>query len=423
MLNAINQQTRSTKITDYNRIIEDISVCGYKTATRNSSSPFTDTLAYIVNFTNNNGFAILGAQRSLEAVYAITDAGYLDPIKLNEAIARAQTYQETTENNLTPQTRLDSDRKIQEAGPTFIYRLVGEALINATPRIAADTLYKTYGKWQTQTGIGPLVEVKWDQDYPFNTYMPTTDVPRFSANSAYKGRFPVGCGVIAAAQIIATNRRPVYATNGTSDYNWTYLRSVSNYLNVPLFRHNNYPNSIDPTTQQYTAQLASVLYYLSVLFNAESDQYGTGTSERDIIDGLKTLDANYYAKAQIREDNMLMSGIFSCLANSKPVYLSGFYWDDGWHGHAWVVDGYFTRSREVTTVIRYGLSGPTQTLTGTEEIRYLHFNWGYGGDYDGYFSEGIYNMAQRYATDSTINVNTTKQGTSNYGMHHQAICY
>ncbi len=422
LIGDIERHTRAEGVVNFNRAIRDIAVCGGAAATRNGDTPLPDTLVYVVNFTDDKGFALLGAQRSLEPVYALTEAGSLDPEKLNDAIAYAARYTKS-DTEIDSRSENESDSYIG-VGPEFIYRLLGETLANtASPRIAADTLYKSYGTWRTESGVEPLVKVKWNQCYPFNIYMPATDTPRYNESSQHKGHFPVGCGVIAAAQIMATNRLPSYATDGLEIYNWDHLTTVSNYLNAPLFASNKYPNDINSTIQLYTNQLASVLRYLAVLFKADSNEEGTGTSASDIIEGLKILDKGYYANARIREDNMVLPGIYSCLENNKPAYISGYYWENGWFGHAWIADGYFTRCRDVTTVIRYGLTGPTQTLTGTEEIRYLHFNWGYGGNYDGYFAEGIYDMSQRYCTDSTIDVNTSTRGSSNYNINNLVISY
>ena len=83
------ERTRSL-YTDNTLSIQDIQISGGKQATRSTEYVLPDTMVYVVNFTDEKGFAVLGALRSLEPVYAITESGSFDAEKLNAAIAQAQ---------------------------------------------------------------------------------------------------------------------------------------------------------------------------------------------------------------------------------------------------------------------------------------------------------------------------------------------
>lgn len=423
VLDAISSDTRSGAGFDYARAIREIKVSGGAAATRSGDNDLPDTMAYVVNFTDDKGFAVLGAQRTLEPVYAVTEAGSFDADKLNEAIARAQKRLQHPE--MIPATRSSTGpQKMKDIGTDFAYELLAEAMV-AAPRIAADTISVSYGSWETKATVGPLVEVKWDQTHPFNMEMPKTTISRFREITSYRGRFPVGCGVVATAQVMSCTRHPAFAP-GKISYNWTSLKSISNYMNSVNFSPSSYDSNASSTTQNNAKQLADVLHYLGIKFNATSDEGGTGTSSEDIIIGLKQLDSEFYANAKIIEitPNTYWQ-IYDNLKKNKPMPISGWYWNDadGWHGHSWVVDGYLCQTRSVTKQIRYGYTGPIQTITGNEEKYFLHFNWGYRGYYDGYFAQGVFDMKQRFAKDDLIDVNTATLGSSNYGMYNRIIFY
>lgn len=397
VLGAISKETRSD-VRDYTKLIHKIEVSGGSQATRSESCNLPDTMVYVVNFTDDKGFAVLGAHRSLEPVYAITESGSFDADKLNTAIAEAQ--KRALEYKNTPKTRAESEpENTEEAGTDFAYTLLAEAMV-ATPRIAMDTVSITYGPWTTNSTVGPLVEVKWNQCYPFNMHMPETNIPQYGSDRSCKGRFPVGCGIIVAAQIMTCVRHPIQAPAATANYNWTYLKSVSNYTNLDFFTAEYDPNSVGLNTRIYTDQLAQVLYHLGVCFNARSGAGGTSVNIDNVVAGLKTLESNYYKIARVAPVSTSIGAIYTNLNANKPMYVRGSSVAVG--GHAWVLDGYLNRSRFVTIQRRYGYTGPILTQSTTEYSKLWHLNWGFSGEYDGYFAEAIFNIASRVSQDEVI---------------------
>ena len=94
-----------------------------------------------------------------------------------------------------------------------------------TPRIKVDKTY-IYGEWEPISYVGPLVEVKWNQGYPFNMKMD------YVTWNGYTAQMSVGCTVIAAAQMMSSNRHPMSAPGDSATYPWNNLKLVSNYLNM-----------------------------------------------------------------------------------------------------------------------------------------------------------------------------------------------
>ncbi len=92
-------------------------------------------------------------------------------------------------------------------------------------------------------------------------------------------------------------------------------------------------------------------------------------------------------------------------------------------GHAWVVDGYLTRKREVTYTLRLGYTGPICTTKKKENKAFLHFNWGYQGKCDGYYAVNIFDMTQRDSRDEVIDTNPSAGITFNFNTNNQVILY
>ena len=63
------------KATRSSRIISNVDYITSTIATRGDSEVSMDTLLYVVNFDDENGFAVLGADKRVPAVLAISDEG------------------------------------------------------------------------------------------------------------------------------------------------------------------------------------------------------------------------------------------------------------------------------------------------------------------------------------------------------------
>ncbi len=408
-MEAISADTRSGEAFDTSRAIRGIEVSGASDATRSEGLDLPDTMAYVVHFTDDKGFAVLGAQRTMEPVYAITEAGSFDARKLNAALAARVRQLDGKETH--------SEEGAAEIGTDYAYLLLADAM-TVTPRIRPVWEETTYGEWQTDNTIGPLVEVKWNQTYPFNMNMPESA----SWNgSNYKGRYPVGCGIIAAAQMMSRVRKPILAPGVSASYGWTGLNSISTYANLNAFKPTYSPDQASADVRNYVGQLADVLYHLGVCFHASYGPDGTGVYTSNVVAALKKLDPTYYADAAAADVSTNMTAIYTSLDSGKPMFMQG--WSNS-GGHAWVLDGYLNRSRTVTYSYQMGFTSPIQTSTRTEHSKLLHFNWGYQGKYDGYFAEGVVDMNQRVSKDPVIDALTPDyNGSANYSTSNSVILY
>lgn len=103
-----------------------------------------------------------------------------------------------------------------------------------------------------------------------------------------------------------------------------------------------------------------------------------------------------------------LSGFAESLSNDRPVYITA-YVQDSTLGHAWLVDGFRTIRTTTTDYIKY-INSLTWEVIGEYSFitNYNHFNWGWDGYCDGYFSSGVFDPSQGYQYDGTSgNVDVT----------------
>ena len=407
MMDAMPVKTRS----GCTRQIEAISVCGGNSITRSNGYSLSDTVAYVVNFADNQGFAVLGARYSLEPLYALTEKGTLDAKKLNSAMINA--YRRNI-NNEPINTLTNNWGRNNEVSIDYIYDLLAESMV-VTPRIKVDKTY-IYGEWEPISYVGPLVEVKWNQGYPFNMKMD------YVTWNGYTAQMSVGCTVIAAAQMMSSNRHPMSAPGDSATYPWNNLKLVSNYLNMKNY-FPYYPDALPlPEKSEYVDQLADVLHHIGKCFNVFFHEGGTGATIEDVLAGLKSLDPVYYkdAKWVTIKDNM--DKIYKLLNASKPVYIRGSNMGNS-SGHAWIIDGYLNCERDVVITETSGYNPPV-TYTRREQGTMLHCNWGWQGTGDGYFLPGIFNVSKREFVDEIIDCNISQSLVMvNYGYSNEIIIY
>ncbi|WP_091537016.1 MULTISPECIES: C10 family peptidase [unclassified Alistipes] len=122
-----------------------------------------------------------------------------------------------------------------------------------------------------------------------------------------------------------------------------------------------------------------------------------------------------------RIDKIGMDPIYQSIDDNKPVYMFGQSAQNT--GHAWVADGYSEGSRKVYTKLRWEPGGYTSTQITTEKVKLLHFNWGYQGESDGYFFEGIFDMMDREYRDPIDTDYHAYENLGNYNIRTGVIIY
>lgn len=315
-----------------------------------------EQLLYVVDFEDNQGYAVLGADDRFVPVLVITEQGSA-PQKI-VAPPSANPGDRPTEGLTIEQLYCEEDGD---------YYLGSDSLILST--LISDYLTKTMAKiinppgadtgggngngedptnpgdnppagGTTYTNIPAMLNTKWHQYAPFNDKVSKTDM---NGN-----RRPIGCTTIAAIQILAYDQDiSLSGKFGISNSTWDEIENCETGITSnPLLN-----NDISALAQK-AADGIGVKY--NFLFSG-----GTFATPAAVTKYLKSIG---YTKAK-KHLGYSLSKITEMLKFNRPVFIGAL--SSKISGHAWVIDGIHEQYNS-----KYPAS--KQTL--------LHCNWGWSGE-------------------------------------------
>lgn len=292
-----------------------------------------DTLLYVVNFSDEQGFALVAADKRTTPIYAIVDSGSLD---------------------------FDNLENEQNTGfLLFLEGAIGKIVQDVNTNESIETRATTNG-WTIIEKYPAMLKTKWSQSDPYNMYCPN--------------KYPTGCTITATAQIISyyqTIGSVSWSDNGSSGsatLNWSRIISDCEKNSGKLNSTSYYTSS---------SEVAHLMRYLGVAMDADYAADGTGVNKKKPINWMNDWGGLNATKLA----DYSASPIINAIKSNKLVYARG---NSGRKkflgitvsytgGHAWVYDGYVSASS----------GGATSNL--------LHCNWGWGGYQDGYYISGAFN--------------------------------
>lgn len=384
-------------------------------STRNSiNASLPDTLAYIFNFGEANGFTILAADRRVEEkVLAFVEHGSysensdnpgfnffmeLAEDYLQSQIIEAELMRDSLEGVMLDYFSAEPDQLYGDDTGSSLAPSGGRYSppINRTKTTVEDFLVQD---WHNTGLKNPLLPVEWGQGAPFNEAVKT------------KGGYtnsPTGCVATAIAQIMAYHRYPAYR------YNWEEMNKYTGYYS---FYENEYPYKtwdkwIGGAPQSVQDDVAKLMLVIG-------DKVGMKYKEH--LSSAKSGDAANVFRGQGYSNPSSLQGYnyntaFESIAAGLPVYMSGksdrkgllgIYYEYG-GGHAWVADGYMIRRRIMGRKIIKTRGGKvvSEKITYQEEyIYFLHTNWGWEGEDNGYYASGCFNRHDpQYPSNMTRDV-------------------
>ena len=223
-----------------------------------------------------------------------------------------------------------------------------------------------YPKRSTRA-VSALLSTTWDQDPPFNNLCPT------DANTSsyyYGGRTVTGCVATAMAQVMKYWNYPTQGS-GSHSYSSSYGTLSANFGNT-TYDWSNMRNSYSGTsTAAQKTAVATLMYHCGIAVEmsydiAENGGSGAYTVAYGNTPCAKSALVTYFKyKSSIQglfrasySDTNWKNLLKADLDAGRPIMYSGAS-DEG--GHSFVCDGYNNSDQ-------------------------FHFNWGWSGSYDGFFS-------------------------------------
>ena len=337
------------------------SVCPLTNAgdiTTRSTGTGNDTLLYVVNFANNQGYAITSADANTGCeVYALVDEGTFVPGDSIENPGFKQYMDDLM-------SYVVSDMDIGSySSPLF-------------PIPAHDF-------WSIDTLYTPILTTKWGQGFPFNTYCYSSDNELSAA----------GCVAVAIGQILSVHQQPT-SYNGHT-YSWSDI--LTGYA---------------PTNNSGQESVARLINDIGVLVLMDYSPTGSGALTSNVY---ICLDAFGYQSYEYYDGYD-----FGLCANSVhlgcPVYISGSRYDESQNrllGHAWVVDGILVRHQLEQQI--------GDEIVPVDVQRYVHCNWGWNGNGNGYFYSGVFDVRNRVLDDNMQDPTSYYNVDRNYEYNHVMI--
>lgn len=304
-----------------------------------------DNFFYIINF-EGGGFAIVPSDKRATSVYAMSDEGSFEVGNNNGSAL----FLELAESYLADEIALKdtiiaikpNDNGFQK-GPTDSDDPRIYAIVYMNGQYCHDMVK------ETKTSPFYMLETTWGQGIrPYNSEC-------FTNNGE---QAVTGCVPVALGQIMAYHKQPQ-----------TYNEHIYYWDKMPT----------DYASYDYSQEAYSVAYLLHDIGITSSTKYGVNASSTNYKNASSTLVKFGYVSDGFNNYNV--SDVISSLKNDLPVYMRGKDCNSG-DGHAWVVDGYYSIIKNHTyyTVDELKIVG-----RNTETKHYLHMNWGWYGQGNGYY--------------------------------------
>ncbi|MDE5560367.1 MAG: C10 family peptidase, partial [Bacteroidaceae bacterium] len=206
------------------------------------------------------------------------------------------------------------------------------------------------------TAIAPMITTQWNQSAPYNNQCPKQD-----------GNLCVtGCSATAMAQVMKYHEWPQEATLTIPSYRTNSGNFLVTTLKPTTFNWSGMKDKYSANAEDGDA-VAELMRYCGQSIKSDYTSAATSAYTSDVFTALYKY-FNYDQNMELRRSayhtpSEWESLIYNELRANRPVYHTGQSMQGG---HAFVCDGYDGNGM-------------------------FHFNWGWGGSYDGYFNLALMN--------------------------------
>jgi hypothetical protein len=295
---------------------------------------------YVVNF-NSEGFVIVAGDDRVQPILAFSDEGAFVAENMPDHIRFfLDGYTEEIQYMVDSQKHVD------------------EATLQQWETLLSDSTPAQKGG-DGDVVVGPLLgNNKWNQTQYYNDLCPADA----SGNSTYGGHAAVGCGALVMGQVMRYWKFPTTGT-GNHSYNSNYGTLSANF-GATTYHYEYMPDKLTSLNHPDSCveAIATLLYHCGVAVNMNYGPAASVCNSNKIVAALSTY-FRYPATVQYIERGSLSSSAWlshlkSELDEGAPFMYGG---SGNYGGHVWTCDGY-------------------------RDDDYFHFNWGWGGQQNGYYA-------------------------------------
>ena len=213
--------------------------------------------------------------------------------------------------------------------------------------------------------VEPLLKSTWDQGKPYNILCP-------GGNGSSTRLYPTGCVATALSQIMYYHKYPEVGI-GEHQYSFKPESGVGRIISANFGEtHYDWANMLDDYSKGYTDEqanaVATLMLHCGVAVEMGYTASGSGAYGQEACLGIKKFfgynkNARLYTRDYYTAE-LWMEMIFKELNLKRPIYYNGV--SEGGGGHAFIIDGY-------------------------DKDGFVHVNWGWGGNSNGFFDIALLN--------------------------------
>lgn len=362
-----------------------------------------DTLMYVFNFDDNQGFSIVAYSKDVEGLIAVTEQGYYDP-NVPTDNPGFELYMEMARDMLAN----------AGGGGNSTYKLPDSLFIgddsthNAIPIDTNENRdlvqYKFEKKILECIVVEPNYNLKWGQTNPEGLLCPNERC---------------GCTNTAMAIIMSYFN---YPTSIALTYTGHKEDTITLDWNL-IKQHHQSINGLVPDECIYSElanhDMISKLCRQLAELNQSIFKYSpkaTSTAVENGINSFRTL--GFSCSDYIAYD---MNTAFSILKNGGKIITYGRrnYDVDVHTGHNWVIDGMkYEKFWTGEYIKRWGEDWELINDHGVQSSFLQHINWGWDGDGNGYYTSTVFNKFSAYLYDPDCEIIKTKSDTTEYHTYY-----
>ncbi len=307
-----------------------------------------DTLMYVFNFDDEQGFAIVAANRHSEPLIAVTEQGHYIPGETIENPGFAD-YMARAESRANREWVLDTTKRVP--------------FDPVNPEL---TQYRVFEETLSEWKIEPNYNLKWGQTHP--------------EGLLFTNGF-CGCTNTAMAIIMTYFNQPKTldltfdGRNETIALNWSEIKHhTQSVQNVYL----------DSCTILYPSNHTTISYLTRQL--AELNESVNGGINGTLTYNSKTIPTFKKFGYKVTEFKDFSSNLVSEIAQKNILLVSGENKTTGTF-HNWVIDGASRKETRISEWTKeYGKEWERISDYTYMTYEFCHCNWGYDGDCNGWFS-------------------------------------
>lgn len=207
--------------------------------------------------------------------------------------------------------------------------------------------------------VEPLLgDVAWNQTRYYNDLCPVDT----TGNPAYGGHAAVGCGAIAMGVLMRYWQYPTTGT-GSHSYNSNYGTLSANF-GATTYLYENMPEQLTAAFHPDSCVLAvaTLLYHCGVAVNMNYGPSASVSNSNKIVAAFSKYFRYPPTVQYIERGNLSLATWLNYLKGELDEGAPFMYGGSGnYGGHVWICDGY-------------------------QDDNYFHFNWGWGGQQNGFYA-------------------------------------